>query len=203
MNTNGVPPESVNWMLNAQIKMMNLNNQMNQEKTTGNESGYYKLRNKAILERIEFQKEMISLHKKDSFSISRHEKISKLVLQLTPLKQQAEARNQFVDNQFKDPQIQNDINNEFNQADVLFEKIEKKLAKLLEFKEQHSASLDGGRLYLWNAETHCSGPECEKTKFTTALDKCGRCYKVLYCSRSCQKKDWATHKLTCKEPESK
>jgi hypothetical protein len=28
--------------------------------------------------------------------------------------------------------------------------------------------------------------------------KCGRCSKVAYCSRDCQKADWVRHKLVCR-----
>ena len=30
-----------------------------------------------------------------------------------------------------------------------------------------------------------------------ALKKCGQCFKVQYCSETCQKKAWKTHKTTC------
>ena len=30
------------------------------------------------------------------------------------------------------------------------------------------------------------------------LKKCGRCARVRYCSRECQKDDWASHKQCCK-----
>jgi hypothetical protein len=31
-----------------------------------------------------------------------------------------------------------------------------------------------------------------------ALQRCSRCKQVWYCSKSCQKKDWKNHKLSCK-----
>ena len=32
------------------------------------------------------------------------------------------------------------------------------------------------------------------------LKKCGKCRKVYYCSKSCQKKDWRAHKVDCQSP---
>lgn len=29
---------------------------------------------------------------------------------------------------------------------------------------------------------------------------CSRCKKAIYCGPDCQKKDWPTHKLTCRRP---
>ncbi len=40
----------------------------------------------------------------------------------------------------------------------------------------------------------CSNPTCSEA----GTRKCGRCKSAKYCSRSCQKTDWAVHKAACK-----
>lgn len=47
------------------------------------------------------------------------------------------------------------------------------------------------------ATAKCTYWECTKT---TSLSKCARCKVVMYCGRECQKKDWAVHKFSCREP---
>src|SRR5580704_15856692 len=42
---------------------------------------------------------------------------------------------------------------------------------------------------------HCGVCE-QKTK-----SRCARCRQVYYCSQSCQKKDWKSHKQTCTQKE--
>jgi hypothetical protein len=42
---------------------------------------------------------------------------------------------------------------------------------------------------------------CEKE--SPRLQQCGRCYKCDYCSRECQRRDWARHKKECVPPETK
>lgn len=34
-------------------------------------------------------------------------------------------------------------------------------------------------------------------KISDNLSVCGKCKKVKYCGRDCQKKDWSEHKLIC------
>lgn len=198
MNVSGVPNELSTWMFNAHIQMISLNNRMKEAQNTGNNLDYYQLKNEAILKRIEIQKGTINLRSGDSHSILNHEKIAKLFLQLTPLKERAEARTQFDNCQFRDSQIQKNIDDEFNQAHELLKKTEKQLIKLMQFKKQHSVPLGEERAYLLNDQTKCHNPGCEETKFTKTLMKCSRCQKVLYCGRLCQKNDWKTHKLICR-----
>jgi hypothetical protein len=44
----------------------------------------------------------------------------------------------------------------------------------------------------------CDGCLEEKPK----LHKCARCMLVSYCSKSCQKSRWPTHKITCSKPKN-
>ncbi len=41
--------------------------------------------------------------------------------------------------------------------------------------------------------------QCAVCKIHGATKKCGRCKKIRYCSKECQKKHWTEHKKTCKE----
>eukprot|EP01118_Nematostelium_gracile_P000375 TRINITY_DN1039_c0_g1_i1.p1 TRINITY_DN1039_c0_g1~~TRINITY_DN1039_c0_g1_i1.p1 ORF type:complete len:211 (-),score=65.96 TRINITY_DN1039_c0_g1_i1:54-686(-) len=56
-------------------------------------------------------------------------------------------------------------------------------------------------------EKEVEGPEerecavCDKKG--VGFPKCSRCKEVFYCSRDCQKKDWATHKSNCIKPEDR
>jgi hypothetical protein len=48
----------------------------------------------------------------------------------------------------------------------------------------------------WGNTKQCAAQGCEHVR---ELNMCGRCKRVYYCSRRCQKKHWkAAHKLTCK-----
>jgi len=49
--------------------------------------------------------------------------------------------------------------------------------------------------FLTNIFTHmpCDNPKCVNKSSKT----CGKCDDKRYCSRDCQKADWAEHKLTC------
>jgi hypothetical protein len=38
---------------------------------------------------------------------------------------------------------------------------------------------------------------CKEVMPLVALQKCGRCKRVFYCDRECQRKDWLYHKQTC------
>ena len=40
--------------------------------------------------------------------------------------------------------------------------------------------------------------KCSFCSGTQNLSNCGRCRKVKYCSKDCQKKDWKNHKSNCK-----
>jgi hypothetical protein len=39
---------------------------------------------------------------------------------------------------------------------------------------------------------------CHERFTMSALKRCGKCKCEFYCSKECQKKDWLTHKRTCK-----
>ncbi len=41
-------------------------------------------------------------------------------------------------------------------------------------------------------------PTCATCGDSAPSKKCGRCQKMYYCSRGCQKSHWRTHKLTCR-----
>lgn len=45
--------------------------------------------------------------------------------------------------------------------------------------------------------TGCGYAQCRQ-KEVTKLKYCSRCKKVRYCTEQCQKKDWKTHKKTCR-----
>jgi len=52
----------------------------------------------------------------------------------------------------------------------------------------------------YSFETTLVVPNCEHCDLPetfSALKKCGRCLLTRYCSRSCQKDDWQTHKQNC------
>lgn len=42
-----------------------------------------------------------------------------------------------------------------------------------------------------------SGPRCAVCNGTTSLKKCARCHTTHYCSTTCQKADWKSHKRHC------
>jgi hypothetical protein len=42
--------------------------------------------------------------------------------------------------------------------------------------------------------------QCAVCNKNTGLLLCGRCQKVHYCSRACQKTAWNTHKIVCQQP---
>lgn len=43
---------------------------------------------------------------------------------------------------------------------------------------------------------------CNNCKNFEKLKKCGNCKGVYYCSRECQKADWPTHKIQCRQHDS-
>jgi hypothetical protein len=47
-----------------------------------------------------------------------------------------------------------------------------------------------------NEKRMCGG--CHERFTMSALKRCGKCKCEFYCSKECQKKDWLTHKRTCK-----
>lgn len=56
-------------------------------------------------------------------------------------------------------------------------------------KKNNAPPLDPSKLH------KCHWPAC----FNTAnLKACSRCKKVKYCGRDCQSRDWAQHKLVCR-----
>lgn len=48
----------------------------------------------------------------------------------------------------------------------------------------------------------CSNPACPNPKVECSL-RCTKCKKVYYCCTDCQKADWNTHKLVCKQTQVK
>ncbi|KAI9480867.1 MAG: hypothetical protein EXX96DRAFT_564521 [Benjaminiella poitrasii] len=51
----------------------------------------------------------------------------------------------------------------------------------------------------------CANMTCDKKEeVPNTFKRCGRCQRVAYCSRECQKEHWKTgHKVVCKSPEEK
>jgi len=45
----------------------------------------------------------------------------------------------------------------------------------------------------------CASPACRISAPRTVFKKCAGCARSLYCSRSCQKKDWSQHRKKCKK----
>lgn len=55
--------------------------------------------------------------------------------------------------------------------------------------------LDAGDERYLNKRVKCGEDGCANTG--NNFSKCGRCKRVVYCSRECQKKDWPKHKPAC------
>lgn len=184
----------------SQLRMVGFKEDMDEAIKTENMPAFYKLKNEAILARITSQMEMLNLVSNRPLDIVTQEKIQKLLLQLTPLKQQAEDRKPFEESQFSNPQIQKAINDEFKEINNLLNKIQNQSKEMFscEKKPNPVTLAENGQIYLWSDETHCHNPECGETKFTRNLKKCAGCKSVLYCSKECQKTDWTAHKLSCK-----
>jgi hypothetical protein len=58
-------------------------------------------------------------------------------------------------------------------------------------RNQRARSLDGRPFLLGRQQFACHA--CKKL----AHQKCGRCKKIAYCCKECQKGDWARHKAQC------
>lgn len=43
----------------------------------------------------------------------------------------------------------------------------------------------------------CSAPTCWNTTRAHTLSRCAQCKQVRYCSKECQRSDWAVHKFEC------
>lgn len=48
-----------------------------------------------------------------------------------------------------------------------------------------------------SSSSSCSNPACQAADLLTKLLLCGRCRKAQYCSQTCQKLHWKTHKQEC------
>lgn len=68
------------------------------------------------------------------------------------------------------------------------------LKKLLKISDR---SMKTGRDVILK-ESGCHKPGCKNI----SCAKCGKCERVRYCSRECQKKDWKRHKKVCGKEES-
>ncbi|KLO08754.1 hypothetical protein SCHPADRAFT_908346 [Schizopora paradoxa] len=44
----------------------------------------------------------------------------------------------------------------------------------------------------------CANRDCRRSSFRKDFKKCEGCHFALYCSRSCQKSDWSSHRTCCK-----
>ncbi|KAK5447941.1 hypothetical protein LTS15_009440 [Exophiala xenobiotica] len=51
----------------------------------------------------------------------------------------------------------------------------------------------------YDACIKCGARDTASTPNIKPLNRCGRCKKVFYCSKACQKQDWNVHKGACKQ----
>ena len=75
--------------------------------------------------------------------------------------------------------------------EIVKRKVKKEESKLAE--EFQKSCTVSKRKYHESAVKLCTNPGCtEAEKFN-----CGRCERITYCSKQCQRLDWKRHKLTC------
>ena len=84
------------------------------------------------------------------------------------------------------------------------EKIKEILADPNEYMQKHPEEFEAARTWYRNWQQKAQEKSCyccgknEQDALQEKLSRCSQCKKALYCSRTCQSKDWKKHKQNCK-----